>query len=133
MMFFGTRAGKRARRGGREQGNGLWRAVANEISHVRVPAETELGRGFIWLELLGDMPVRQVEWYGERWFSSRSDHHPELGSALLSNAELLRRLGSVSVIDEVEFERIWQASADTQWPTPTSIALTTSINTATTR
>jgi hypothetical protein len=74
-------------------------------------AESDLGDGEVWFEFDGEQPVRQVERYGDRWFSSRSDHHPEIGPGLVDQPLSVLELGSEDEIGAEEFEWAWEASA----------------------
>lgn len=81
--------------------------------HFLARWESEIGAGTIYLEYDGEEPVRQVERYGTRWFSSREDHHPELGPGLSdrSLSETLRTNQFVEIAAD-EFEQAWRAAGD---------------------
>jgi hypothetical protein len=81
------------------------------MKYFKQPAETDLGDGFVWLEFDGEMPIRQVERYGDAWFSSREDYHPELGPGLVDQPLSVLELGAEHEIDREEFQRAWEASA----------------------
>lgn len=71
-----------------------------------------LGAGSIWNEFDGERPVRQVECYGGRWFSSRQAYHPELGPGLAEGLLSEMDYGPENEVTAEEFERAWLA-ADT--------------------
>jgi hypothetical protein len=72
--------------------------------------EIPLGAGVVWLEFDGDEPTRQVERYGDRWFSSRDEYHPELGPGLADLPLSELGLEPMDEVDAAEFERAWTAS-----------------------
>lgn len=43
------------------------------------PEDSELGAGMFWIEYDGEQPTRQVERYGDQWFSSRDEYEPGKG------------------------------------------------------
>ena len=67
----------------------------------------ELGPGVVWFEFDGELPVRQVERYSERWYDSRTDYHSELGPGLVDQPPSALGLGPDDEIDASEFERAW--------------------------
>ena len=69
--------------------------------------ETQLGNGTFYLEFEDEIPLRQVEVYGDRYFSSRDDYHEELGPGL--GDRYLSELGMTAdhEISAEEFERVW--------------------------
>jgi hypothetical protein len=75
-------------------------------------SQSELGRGVAYFEFDGDIPLRQVERYGERWYDSRTDYHPELGPGLVDQPPHVLGLTEENEIDEAEFEEAWRASAN---------------------
>jgi hypothetical protein len=74
------------------------------------PQDSELGAGVMWLEFDGEQPTRQVERYGDRWFSSRKEYHPELGGGLADQSLSELDLGLEHEIGAREFEEAWEAS-----------------------
>jgi len=64
----------------------------------------------IYHEFDGEMPRRQVERYGDRWFSSSEDYHDELGLGLVDQPLSQLELGPDHEIRSDEFERAWQES-----------------------
>jgi hypothetical protein len=80
------------------------------MRYFKEPAETDLGQGYVWLEFDGEIPTRQVERYGDRWFSSRDEYHSELGPGLVDQPLSVLELGSELEIDASEFERAWVES-----------------------
>ncbi len=82
-----------------------------ERIYLRVEWESELGPGTIWFELEGESAVRQVERYGDRWFDSRVDHHPELGLALADQPLPIDDLPqNAQWATREDFEAAWQQS-----------------------
>ncbi|OYN87510.1 hypothetical protein CGZ92_07290 [Parenemella sanctibonifatiensis] len=69
-----------------------------------------LGAGSIWNEFDGERPVRQVECYGGRWFSSRQAYHPELGPGLAEGPLSKMDYGPENEVTAEEFERAWLAA-----------------------
>lgn len=69
------------------------------------------GPGVVWFEFDGERPNRQVERYGEQWFSSRYEYHPGLGPGLSDvPLSVSRRDGELSDEHEcsaAEFEQAW--------------------------
>ena len=72
----------------------------------------DLGAGSIWNEFDGEIPVRQVERYGSRWFSSREDYHPELGPGLAEGPLSEMDYDPQHEISAEEFEAVWRASGE---------------------
>ena len=70
--------------------------------------ESAPGAGTFWIEFGGDQPVRQVERYGGRWFSSRHDHHPGLGPGLVDQPLSEFELDPQDEISAEEFESAWE-------------------------
>ena len=70
-------------------------------------AESELGNGVVYLEFQDDWPTRQIEIYGDRWFSSHKGYHPELGPALADQPLSVLELGEEFEITSEEFETAW--------------------------
>jgi hypothetical protein len=76
-----------------------------------VPVEdSELGAGMFWIEFDGELPSRQVERYGDRWFSSRDEYEPGLGGGLADQPLSEVDLGSEHEISAEEFEAAWEES-----------------------
>jgi hypothetical protein len=82
------------------------------MRYFKQRAETDLGDGFVWLGFNGEMPVRQVERYGDSWFSSREDYQPELGPGLVDQPLSVLELGAEHEIDPDEFQRAREASGE---------------------
>lgn len=61
-----------------------------------------------------DMPIRQVERYGDRWFSSREEYHIGLGPGLVDQPLSALDLAPEHEIAADEFEEAWEASCDQQ-------------------
>lgn len=74
-----------------------------------VPAEdSELGAGMFWIEFDGEQPSRQVERYGDRWFSSRDEYEPGLGGGLADQPLSEVDLGPEHEITAEEFATAWE-------------------------
>jgi hypothetical protein len=71
-----------------------------------------LGPGSVWNEFCGEEPVRQVECYGGRWFSSRQSYHPELGPGLAEGPLSAMDYRAENEVTAEEFERAWRASGE---------------------
>lgn len=72
-------------------------------------ADVGLGPGYAYIEF-GDneYALRQVEVYGDRWFSSyKADYHDELGPALCDKPLSSMGLSPDDEIESAEFEAIW--------------------------
>jgi hypothetical protein len=78
--------------------------------HFRIRWESEIGPGVVLHEFDGEEPTRQVERYGDRWFSSRDEHHPELGPGLVDVPLSALDLGGEDEISAEEFEEAWRKS-----------------------
>jgi hypothetical protein len=80
--------------------------------YFKYESESFLGEGTKWIEFEGELATRQVEKYGDRWFSSRRDYHPEIGLGLLdqSFSDLHPPLGLDEEITAAEFEQVWAES-----------------------
>jgi hypothetical protein len=63
------------------------------------------------MEFEGELPSRQVERYGDRWFSSRSEYHPELGPGLVDQPLSVLELSPEHEIGAEEFESAWKEAA----------------------
>ncbi len=72
----------------------------------------ELGVGVAWFEFEGDIPLRQVERYGARWYDSRSEYHADLGPGLADQPPHVLGLGVKDEIDADEFEEAWSAATN---------------------
>jgi hypothetical protein len=75
-----------------------------------VAQESGLGEGEVFFEYHGDVPVRQVERYGDRWFDSRREYHDELGPGLVDQPPLAVGLSPDDEISAQKFEAAWAAS-----------------------
>jgi hypothetical protein len=78
--------------------------------YFKVHYESVLGPGVVYHEFDGDEPTRQAERYGERWFSSREEHHPELGPGLVDLPLSELEFEPEHEISADEFERAWEES-----------------------
>lgn len=74
-------------------------------------AESELGDGIVYFEFEGERPTRQVEQYGNGWFSSRSEYHAEIGPGLIDQPLSALDLRMESEISAEQFEAAWLESA----------------------
>ncbi len=70
-------------------------------------AETILGSGIAYFEFDGELPTRQVEKYGDRWFSSIKRFHPGLGPGLVDRALSEMGFEPQHEISREEFEEAW--------------------------
>jgi hypothetical protein len=75
-------------------------------------AESGFGSGDLYFEFTDGVPTRQVENYGDRWFCSLKDYHPELGPGLTDLLLSESGLGPRDAISKEEFERAWQHAVD---------------------
>jgi hypothetical protein len=67
----------------------------------------------VWFEFDGDVPVRQVERYGDRWFSSREAYHADLGPGLTDQPPSVLGLGEDDATTADTFETVWlEAGSD---------------------
>jgi hypothetical protein len=80
--------------------------------YLKFPAESKLGIGTQYVELDSDgWAVRQVECYGNRWFSSDRDDLVEVGGIALCDQQFLDEdIQAEDIIDRSEFELIWDRS-----------------------
>ena len=78
-----------------------------------IGTDSGFGPGTAWFEFDGDLPVRQVERYGDRWFDSRTEYHDELGPGLTDQTPSGLGLGAEDVINRAEFEAAWSAAVGT--------------------
>jgi hypothetical protein len=72
--------------------------------------DSELGTGEVWFEFEGEIATRQIEQYGDRWFSSRDEYHGEIGPSLTDQPLSELDLEPEHEISAEEFERVWQES-----------------------
>ncbi len=70
-------------------------------------AESDLGSGIAYIEFDGELPTRQVEKYGDRWFSSIKRYHPEIGPGLIEASFSKSGLEPQHEISQAEFEEVW--------------------------
>jgi hypothetical protein len=70
-------------------------------------AESDLGSGIAFLEFDGELPTRQVEQYGDRWFCSIKRHHPEIGPGLTDRSLSELDFEPQHEISQAEFEEAW--------------------------
>lgn len=61
-------------------------------------------------EFDGEVPTRQVERYGGRWFDSQTEYHAELGPGLVDQALSELAFNPEQEISAAEFEESWGAS-----------------------
>jgi hypothetical protein len=73
-------------------------------------AESDLGSGIAYLEFDGELPTRQVEKYGYRWFSSTKRYHPEIGPGLTDRSLSELDLEPQHEISQTEFEEAWNVA-----------------------
>ncbi len=76
--------------------------------YFKVVSEAIFGRGHVYFEFDGEMVVRQVEHYGEKWFSSREDYHEGLGLSLCDIPLSQMELYEEDEITQEEFEASWE-------------------------
>lgn len=71
-------------------------------------SESRLGEGWAWLEFDAEgWPSRQVERYGDRWFCSLLDYHPDVGPCLCDQPLDQLELHPEEEITREEFEVAW--------------------------
>ena len=70
-------------------------------------AESDLGGGVVYFEFDGEWALRQVEAYGERWFCSDKDYHPESGTGLCDQPLAELGLEPDDEMTREEFESVW--------------------------
>lgn len=70
-------------------------------------AESDLGSGIAYLEFDGELPTRQVEKYGDRWFCSIKRYYPEIGPGLTDRSLSELDLEPQDEISQAEFEVAW--------------------------
>lgn len=80
--------------------------------YFKQSGDSDLGVGWVWLEFDGEMPLRQVEKYADRWFSSRAEYHPEIGPGLVDQPLSALELTPDLAISAQEFEQVWKESGD---------------------
>ncbi len=73
-------------------------------------AESSLGSGIAYNEFDGELPTRQVEKYGDRWFSSIKRSHPEIGPGLSDRSLSESDLEPQHEIAQAEFEEVWNVA-----------------------
>jgi hypothetical protein len=73
--------------------------------------DSPLGQVTVWYEFDGDVPVRQVERYGDRWFSSRDDYHPDLGPGRTDQPPAVLGLGETHATTAESFDAVWREAA----------------------
>jgi hypothetical protein len=78
--------------------------------YIKIPAESDLGEGVIYFEIEGEWAVRQVQRYGNRWFRSDRDYHPEIGLALTDQPFSEEEIASAEEISGDEFEDAWRGA-----------------------
>jgi hypothetical protein len=76
--------------------------------YYRRQSESDLGEGVAYLEFDGELAQRQVEIYGDRWFDSRTEYHPEIGPGLVDQPLSEIGLADEDEIPAEEFERVWR-------------------------
>jgi hypothetical protein len=64
-----------------------------------------------WIEFEGEQPTRQVERYGDEWFSSRDAYEPGKGGGLADQPLSEVDLGPENEISAEEFESAWDEPA----------------------
>jgi hypothetical protein len=79
--------------------------------YFKLEYESPLGPGIVYHEFDGEMPTRQVERYGQRWFSSRDEHHDGLGPGLVDQPLSALDLGPAEEVSVTEFEDAWRQAA----------------------
>jgi hypothetical protein len=80
--------------------------------YFRKWGESNIGPGNLYFEFTDDVPTRQVENYGDRWFCSLKDYHPEIGPGLTDLLLSESELGPRDAISKEEFEHAWQRAVD---------------------
>ncbi|MBK9165628.1 MAG: hypothetical protein IPM21_17300 [Acidobacteria bacterium] len=73
-------------------------------------AESQYGTGVVYFEFEGEWATRQIEIYGDRWFTSRHDYHIELGPGLADQPLSEIGLTNSDEISQTEFETFWAES-----------------------
>jgi hypothetical protein len=72
--------------------------------HFKHEAESEMGTGTVYLEIVDDWPSRQVEIYGDTWRWADEAHDEWLADQPLD----VLGLGSEHEIPEQDFEQVWR-------------------------
>ncbi|SET46304.1 hypothetical protein [Thalassotalea agarivorans] len=81
------------------------------MEYWKGPSESLLGIGTIWTEFdENGYAVRQVEKYGNKWFSSREEYHDDVGPGLYDGHIKELDLSDSNTITKQEFETVWQES-----------------------
>jgi hypothetical protein len=75
--------------------------------YFKVASESLFDQGHTYFEFNGEMVVRQVEHYGDKWYSSRDDYHKELGPSLCDVPLSQMELFDEDEITSEEFEIAW--------------------------
>lgn len=78
--------------------------------YFKSTAESLYGIGEVFFEFEGERATRQIEIYGDRWFTSRHDHHNELGPGLADQPLSEIGLTKSDEISRTEFETLWAES-----------------------
>jgi hypothetical protein len=80
--------------------------------YFKFPAESNLGIGIQYIEFDdNDLPIRQIECYGDRLFNSNQKYHDELGVMGLCEQKLTEfgiKIGTP--IEANEFDSLWNLS-----------------------
>lgn len=71
--------------------------------HFRRAAESELGAGVAYIEIVDEWPQRQVEIYGDVWRWGDEGHRENLADQPMANLELRDE----DIIAPEEFEQVW--------------------------
>ncbi len=80
------------------------------MKHLKGPCESMVGEGTLYIEFNGEHATRQVECYGDTWFSSRQDYYEDKGPGLFDGLLSDLDLSEVIEITAKEFEQVWEAS-----------------------
>lgn len=73
-------------------------------------AESRFGTGVVYFEFEGEWATRQIEIYGDTWFTSRNDYHNEFGPGLADQPLSEIGLTTSDEISRTEFEELWAES-----------------------
>jgi hypothetical protein len=73
-------------------------------------AESELGAGTVWIEFSAEIATRQIERYGDRWFTADDplSYHDEIGPGLIDQSLSSLELETSEEITEEDFENSWR-------------------------
>lgn len=81
--------------------------------YFKFPAESNVGIGIQYIEFDdNDLPIRQIECYGDRLFNSNQKYHDELGVMGLCEQKLTEfgvKIGTP--IEAQEFDSLWTLSS----------------------